>query len=339
VSFGVIHRSIFIFRLLGIGVNAMAWTYFVVGSGSIGRRHAANLQDLGKTLTHLPWRGFDAEIFSKSVARCEGQAAVIIATATDVRSELVEICASHDAPMYIEKPLAFTQSEVDAMYSIELGLQQRSVVGFMLRYHPLTRFLSEFDGSNFFRMQFEIGHDVRQWRENWSFSKSYAARADGGGVLLDLCHEIDLACMICPTLEVSAVTSIGHRDFAGVDFASNLSLISADGATANVAMDYLSPVLIRAGSLVGSTQNVAFSYVDNTATVSTAVGVTKHRFTLERNAMFMDIMRDFTNLVEGTGTAPLPNMPRMDLMRDSCSLIAQAWEHRKFTGTVEVDLE
>jgi hypothetical protein len=60
---------------------------------------------------------------------------------------------------------------------------------------------------------------------------------------------------------------------------------------------------------------------------------------LERNAMFMDIMRDFTNLVEGTGTAPLPNMPRMDLMRDSCSLIAQAWEHRKFTGTVEVDLE
>jgi predicted dehydrogenase len=241
--------------------------------------------------------------------------------------------------MYIEKPLAFTQSEVDAMYSIELGLQQRSVVGFMLRYHPLTRFLSEFDGSNFFRMQFEIGHDVRQWRENWSFSKSYAARADGGGVLLDLCHEIDLACMICPTLEVSAVTSIGHRDFAGVDFASNLSLISADGATANVAMDYLSPVLIRAGSLVGSTQNVAFSYVDNTATVSTAVGVTKHRFTLERNAMFMDIMRDFTTLVEGTGTAPLPNMPRMDLMRDSCSLIAQAWEHRKFTGTVEVDLE
>ena len=329
---------LYYFRLLWIGVNGMAWTYFVVGSGSIGRRHAANLQNLGKTVVHFAWRGFDTEVFSRNIAVCDGQAAVIIATATDVRSELVEMCAASNVPMYIEKPLAFTQSDVDVIYGIEMSLQKRSMVGFMLRYHPLTKFLSELDGSDFFRLHFEVGHDVRQWRENWSFPKSYAARAKGGGVLLDLCHEVDLARMICPSLEVSAVTSIGDERFPGVDFASTLSLSSPTGAVATVAMDYLSPVLIRSGSLIGRTQNVAFNYVSNSVIVSTAVDVTEHRFTLERNAMFMDIMYDFTILVEGSGDEICLDMPRMDLVRGSCSLIAQAWEQRKFMGTVRADL-
>ena len=317
----------------------MAWTYFVVGSGSVGRRHSANLQSLGKTVEHLAWRGFDAETFSDSLARCGGQAAVVIATATDVRSELVDICSTHNAPMYIEKPLAFTQKDVAAIYGIEIGLQQRSMVGFMMRYHPLTIFLSKFDSGKFFRLQFQIGHDVRLWRENWSFSESYAARAEGGGVLLDLCHEIDLACMICPSLALDAVTSIGHDRFFGVDFASTLSLVSPNGATGTVSMDYLSSVLVRSGSLIGCTQNVVFDYVNNSATVSSATGVKEHQFDLERNAMFMGIMRDFTILAEESGGATLPNVPRMDRVRGSCTLIAEAWEQRKFVGTVEVDLK
>ena len=317
----------------------MAWTYFIVGGGSIGRRHSANLRSLGKTVEHFAWRGFDAETFSRSLARCDGKAAVVIATATDVRSELVDICALHNVPMYIEKPLAFTQKDVEAIYGIEIGLQQRSMVGFMLRYHPLTKFLCKFDGNEFFRLHFEIGHDVRQWRENWSFSESYAARTKGGGVLLDLCHEIDLARMIYPSLALDGVTSVGHKSFFGVDFASTLSFVSPNGATGTVSMDYLSPVLVRSGRLIGCTQNVVFDYVDNRATVSSLTGVKEHRFDLERNTMFMDIMHDFTIIAEESGGTTLPDMPRMDRVRNSCTLIAQAWEQRDFVGTVEVDLK
>ena len=36
----------------------------VIGAGSIGRRHAANLTTLGCTVSHLPWRSFDAEAFA-----------------------------------------------------------------------------------------------------------------------------------------------------------------------------------------------------------------------------------------------------------------------------------
>ena len=86
-------------------------------------------------------------------------------------------------------------------------------------------------------------------------------------------------------------------------------------------------------------QNVLFDYVDNSATVSSAGSIKKHRFDLEHNVMFMDIMRDFTILAEDSGCMTLSDMPRMDLVRDSCTLIAQAWEQRKFVGKVEVNFQ
>jgi hypothetical protein len=58
---------------------------------------------------------------------------------------------------------------------------ERSVLGFMMRYHPALRALAEADWSDAYGFHFEIGHDVRQWRKNWRFADSYAARAEGGG--------------------------------------------------------------------------------------------------------------------------------------------------------------
>ena len=98
----------------------MAFTYFVVGSGSIGRRHFANLKTMGKSAELLSWRRFGAQGITQKLASRTGNAAVIIATATDIRAELVAICAAHRAPMYIEKPLTFTRADFDKIYSISV---------------------------------------------------------------------------------------------------------------------------------------------------------------------------------------------------------------------------
>ena len=317
----------------------MAFTYFVVGSGSIGRRHFANLKTMGKSAELLSWRRFGAQGITQKLASRTGNAAVIIATATDIRAELVAICAAHLAPMYIEKPLAFTRADFDKIYSINADLQKRSMVGFMLRYHPLTDFLVSFTGQRFFRLHLEIGHDVRQWRENWRFAESYAARAQGGGVLLDLCHEIDLIGLICPDLTLRDVTSIGHSAFPGVDIASTLALVSDAGTTGTVSMDYLSPVLKRGGSLTGDAQNITFDFVTNTATVATAKGVQDHNFNTERNGMFEKIMQDFVTLAEDTGDTTHDKVPRMDSVKTSCERIVDAWERRDFIGTRKVELQ
>ena len=53
--------------------------------------------------------------------------------------------------------------------------------------------------------------------------------------------------------------------------------------------------------------------------------------------MFLGIMADFVALALGAPTTGNPLMPRFDRMRESCDLIASAWEARSFTGQVAVD--
>ena len=67
----------------------MSFRYFVIGSGSIGRRHAENLTTLGAEVTHYGWRGIDLDAALSEIAACNGQAGVVIATATKVRLPLI----------------------------------------------------------------------------------------------------------------------------------------------------------------------------------------------------------------------------------------------------------
>ena len=88
----------------------MAFTYFVVGSGSIGRRHFANLKTMGKSAELLSWRRFGAQGITQKLASRTGNAAVIIATATDIRAELVAICATNSARISVAVAMIFVPS-------------------------------------------------------------------------------------------------------------------------------------------------------------------------------------------------------------------------------------
>ena len=87
----------------------MSFRYFVIGSGSIGRRHAENLTTLGAEITHYGWRGIDLDAALSEIAACNGQAGVVIATATKVRLPLITECAKTGAALYIENPSPIEQ--------------------------------------------------------------------------------------------------------------------------------------------------------------------------------------------------------------------------------------
>ena len=198
----------------------MSFQYFVIGKGSIGHRHANNLDSLGARVTHYGWRTLNMDQLLSEIMACQGEAGVIIATSTKVRRHLITKCSEVGAALYIEKPIAHRTFDVQQIYDLPETTLERSVAGFMMRYHPMVRKLLDIPVENIFRASFEIGHDVTQWRQNWNFADSYAADPDGGGVLLDLCHEIDLAYLLCGSAPLSSVSSIEHPDFAGVDIAT-----------------------------------------------------------------------------------------------------------------------
>lgn len=306
----------------------------VIGSGSIGRRHHDNLQVLGATPRLVSWR--EAGLNGAVDAMDEADA-VVVATATDIRLPLIEAAATRGLPLYIEKPLAFRPAEVEPIATVAAPVAARSMLGYMMRYHPAVRALAEADLMDVFQFALTIGHDVTQWRSNWRFSESYAARAEGGGVLLDLCHELDLAACLFPGLNVTRVESLGHAAFPGVDFASRISL-AAQGLVGDVSMDYLTPLLHRRTTMRGAERMHDFDFAAQTYRVIEPSGLRLLDLPLERNAMFLDAMRDFLALAFGEETSGNPLMPRLDLCLGSARLVADAWEKRHFIGYITKDI-
>ena len=308
-------------------------SFVIIGAGSIGKRHAENLQTLGQRAELIRYRDFDAA----ALANRADIVGMIIATATPIRIELITLCAENNWPFYVEKPLGWTAKQIADLYSAAAPVADRSMIGFMMRYHPAIRTLAAHDLSDVYRATFEIGHDVRQWRANWSFADSYASSPEGGGVLLDLCHEVDIAHCLFPGLTLSHSQSLGHADFPGVDFATTVSGIAPTGASATIAMDYLSPVSVRNTRLRGTQYAIDLDLLGPSMTIRDGNDVKTKTFDFVRNDMFLDIMRDFIALAKETPLSDNPLMPRFDRVRQSCDLIAAAWEARTFSGNVAVD--
>ncbi len=304
----------------------------VIGAGSIGRRHADNLAALGETAELISWRSFDRAALEKR-SDVKG---LVIASATQVRLELVTLCAEKGWPFYVEKPLHWTAQGVAEIYDVAGDLAQRSMLGFMARYHPVVQTLAVDDLADVYGFSFEIGHDVRQWRQNWLFADSYAAKSEGGGVLLDLCHELDLAKALFPDLVVQSVTSVGHVDFDGVDFASRIALTDGAGRMGTVAMDYLSPVSLRRSEMSGTRGLRKLDMLAAKITRDAGTGPQAESFEFDRNDMFRAITRDWLALIEDENAVLSPLAPRLSAMRASSDLIADAWGKRVFSGTAEM---
>jgi len=302
----------------------------VLGAGSIGRRHHQNLLALGARAELVPWRSLGP---GRAGAVLAGADAVVIATATAIREEIIAPCAERAIPFYVEKPLAHRGAALAAILRLAAPVADRSVVGFMMRYHPAFRHLAGADLSDTYRFGFEIGHDVTQWRQDWRFSESYAARAEGGGVLLDLCHEIDMAACLFPGLMLDGVASLGHPAFPGVDMASQIALTLPGRATGMVAMDYLAPVPVRRITLRGCGRLHDFDLIAGRYRII-GEGAQEPGLNCARNEMFLALMRDFLALVAGRAPSQNPHLPRLDRVGESCALIAAAWESRRFVGAI-----
>ncbi|MFN4170745.1 MAG: Gfo/Idh/MocA family protein [Pseudorhodobacter sp.] len=311
----------------------MGLNIVVAGTGSIGRRHAENFRSLGARVSALSWREAGMEGYRAALNGSDG---VVIATATGLRLPLIEAAAAAGLPLYIEKPLAITLAEVEAIAAATAPVAERSMLGYMMRYHPAFRALADSDLGDVFQFSLCIGHDVTQWRENWRFSQSYAAQGEGGGVLLDLCHEIDMAACLFPGLGVMAVESLGHAAYPGVDVASRVSL-AGDGISGEVAMDYLTPRLHRRTILRGTEALRDFDFAAQDYRVTGAEAV-RLDLPLERNAMFMAAARDFLALVEGRTPSANPHLPRLDRALPSARLVAEARAARRFIGTITKEI-
>ena len=141
-----------------------------------------------------------------------------------------------------------------------------------------------------------------------------------------------MAHCLFPEARVTAVDSLGHADFPGVDFATRVTLAQDGGPVGTVSMDYLSPHSLRNTRIRGRDEVIEMDFL--APRMTRQPGDDTRDWTFDRNDMFLGIMRDFMALAEGRTPSDNPLLPRFDRVQESCALIAQAWEARRFHGTI-----
>lgn len=189
----------------------------VIGYGSIGKRHAEVLQQMGYSVSvvsgHLETNEFPVYRDVSAAFRSTHFGYIVVAVPTARHAETMrqlEPFITTEDIVFVEKPLF---SDLSQTFD---GKDWRIVVGYVLRAHPLLRRVKELiAGKRLFSCSCSCGQYLPDWRPGTDYRKSYSAHRDqGGGVLRDLSHELDYLQMIAG--KWTSVTAIGGR-FSNLD--------------------------------------------------------------------------------------------------------------------------
>ena len=164
----------------------------IIGFGSIGKRHAAILNKFRNVekifiLTKQKISNYKSIKTLKEVKFINPDY-ILICSKTSDHYEHLKYIERHfkNKIVLVEKPL-FNKSK-------NLTIKNNKVfVGYNLRYHPIIRFLkNKIKKKKIFSVYIFCGSYLPNWRKNQNYQFCYSSKKKmGGGVLLDLSHEID----------------------------------------------------------------------------------------------------------------------------------------------------
>ena len=165
----------------------------IVGAGSIGSRHAQILRDLRHEVVVVSRRSGAGkyEKISNALKHEKFEYVVVASKTSQHFNDLRELSASKFCgKVLVEKPI------LTSLKKLPKNNFDFAAVGYNLRFHPAIAWLSDtlpqlgdISSANFY-----VGQYLPTWRKNDKYQNSSSAMiANGGGVLRDLSHELDLA--------------------------------------------------------------------------------------------------------------------------------------------------
>jgi len=265
--------------------------YGILGLGSIGSRHAANLKVLGKEVVAFDpsserrQRAGDAGI-AASASRDEvlnKSTAVIIASPNDchLRDMRDALAAGHHC--FVEKPLAHVADGVKELLDEAAAKGCRVFAGLNLRFHPAVTaaksWLEEGALGRPLWAIFQSCHYLPDWRPAQDYRTGYAADPATGGVLFDIIHEFDLAHHLLGPAETvaAAARNTGTLDIPSEDCA-DVILGHAAGVRSVLHLDYVTRPMRRVAEIGGERGILRLDLVRRDVTLTDADGFTsRHR--------------------------------------------------------------
>lgn len=260
----------------------------VIGAGSIGKRHIANLSGLGyKDIAvvsrsivvpgELKVSGIYNTLSAALAAGCYDVAFVCTPTSRHIE-DLAMLLQNGARHIYVEKPLS---DSINGLHEILSSIEKTGaniIVGYDLHFEPGLQKIKQLLQHNIIGKIISanafVGQYLPQWRPHQDHREGMSAKKEtGGGVMLDLIHEIDyLYRLLGKVQSVACACTNTHALEIETEEAAEMLLKFSNGVMATVHLDYWQPVLKRNCFFTGTKGTIYWDLVKNIVTVTDLYG-------------------------------------------------------------------
>jgi predicted dehydrogenase len=277
----------------------MKYKVLIIGYGSIGKRHydVLNTFNTIKQIDIVTKQTLEDKKTYKNLNEIKDLNEYnyfIIATETSKHYEQLKYLETKtkDKIIFCEKPL------FEKYYQLDIKNNQ-VYIGYVLRFHPLLQKLKELTRNDkILSINVNCGQYLPSWRPNTDYTKSYSAKKDeGGGVLLDLSHEIDYTQWLCGELKEIKSYQVKISDLQ-IDSDDMTTMVgkSIDGSLVNLTIDYISKITYRKVLLHTMSYTYELDLINNSLVQKDKLA-NEQIFTIDmqRNDMFEAMHKDILN--------------------------------------------
>ncbi len=288
----------------------------IVGLGSIGRRHLRILKELRPEIKVVLVRSGNGVrwpeetlasliVFDIRSAIDIGVDAAIISSPSPFHLEQANIFLDSNIPLLIEKPLSISAEGLDTFKRRAQSKSITLLVGYVLRYSAGARHLRKLIQENHVGEVTSANIKCMSWLPDWRPAQDYrntvSARANlGGGVLLELSHELDFANWLFGPFEIAKATlsNSGLLDI-DVEDSAKINLLSKAGQAVSVHLDFSSKQIIRETTVIGLSGTLSWNLIENRITLIPAIGdIMEWSLLEERDDMYRGQLIHFLDSIE-----------------------------------------
>jgi predicted dehydrogenase len=289
----------------------------VVGYGSIGQRHLSNLlrfKNVKKIfiLTKRPDLTGSRFVGSRKIEVIKSLSGIkadfaVICNATYKHAGLAIKLAKKKMHLFIEKPVAHDVKSAKKLLKITGNKSIRTAVGYNLRFIKALRYVKKLiDAGTLGKLYFariEAGQYLPDWRPGRPYKGSYSAsKKMGGGVALDLSHEVDYMRYLFgdPSFWKVFKAKTSRLNIDSEDLFEGIYLFG-DDFICSVHLDYLQKNKRRCMSIYGSKGALECDFVKKRIILKRQTGkdiVIDKKGYFDLNGTYAEEMRDFINAIE-----------------------------------------
>ena len=294
--------------------------FLIIGCGSIGRRHAKNLKELGEEVIgtdivpdNRKWieENLGIKTFEelKDALSKEKPDAALVCTPPHLHVLIAKQALAAKAHVFIEKPISHDGKGVDALLKFAAKRKKIIAVGYNLRFHKGIAKLKELvDSGAIGRVvsaRILFGQYLPLWRPTQDYRKSYtASKSMGGGIILDDSHEIDYArWLMGEVVEVGCIAAKVSNLEVETEDTADMTLKFKSGSIAQIHMDFVRQDYARNCELIGEKGTIKWDYTK--AVIEIYRAETKQTETIdvkcEPNEMYVDEMKQFIECIKTNG--------------------------------------